>query len=229
MLQDMKRAAFDFDFTLFDAGTAARVTSASETQQWNWRRSGYIPKHDGHAKYNIIDICELWVMAALSKRGVGPQVSRKYSRDCAKSAAWFALYMRPAWAGNFDVLPQSSNTHDWQTQNIVQISESFGRQPPMQSPIIGKLSHGANIAIFGKDQTALPVHSFLRIWQDGEFDYTNHRDPLDFGEDELGALAIPLEKLGLVSVLPLKYAGQLIAHELGAPLVTLRKSDGVRK
>lgn len=62
----------EFNFTLWSAGEVERITGMTQAQQRNLRRHGYIPKIEGHARFNIFDLTRLHVYQAFHEARIGP-------------------------------------------------------------------------------------------------------------------------------------------------------------
>lgn len=65
--------------------------------QGDWRRRDILPKHEGHARFNALDIAETWLLKMLSDRGVGPQHSKQVARRGAEGVVRAALRNPEAW------------------------------------------------------------------------------------------------------------------------------------
>ena len=90
---------FSFTFEEFKASEAARITGLSTVLQLDYRRRGYLPTSKGHARFNAIDLAELWTLRVLADRGIGPQRGKIVSRACAEAMVLFALKDKAAWSG----------------------------------------------------------------------------------------------------------------------------------
>jgi hypothetical protein len=66
-----------FRLVTYSAGEAATITGLSQIMQRDWRRHGFLPKPDGHARHNIVLLAKMRMLKALSDRGIGP------SQGCA--------------------------------------------------------------------------------------------------------------------------------------------------
>jgi hypothetical protein len=76
--------ATTFTLTTFTPSQVEAITTLSTTLQRDWRRRGFLPYGDGHARFDAMDVAELWVMKLLADRGIGPQ----QGRDCAPWPAY---------------------------------------------------------------------------------------------------------------------------------------------
>ena len=115
-----------FTLAAFTPAEAATITGVSTALQLDWRRHGYLPSNDGHARYDAFDLARMLVMKLLADKGVGP----KHTADnedgttigdladwCAAGVVLRAMKWVEAWSGDYDggievskVLPEGSET-----------------------------------------------------------------------------------------------------------------------
>lgn len=81
----------------FSPREAERITGISVDQQRDYRRHGYLPKVDGHARFDAYDLAKLYFVKAMADRGVGPRTSFKNAEVCATGIVHFALRYRGAF------------------------------------------------------------------------------------------------------------------------------------
>ena len=72
---------------------AATVSGVALANQRNLRRSGYIPKNSGHARFTLEETAELLVFGSLSERGIGPKVSSTFAKTAARGIFLKTLHM----------------------------------------------------------------------------------------------------------------------------------------
>ncbi|MCD4514153.1 hypothetical protein LQT97_23245 [Brucella pseudogrignonensis] len=82
---------FDFELMKFNSTQVAEATGVSAELQRNWRRYGFLKQEAGHARYDIFEIAEMWVLGAVGRFGIGPKLAKAYASDAAKYIAWWAL------------------------------------------------------------------------------------------------------------------------------------------
>ncbi len=94
----------DAIFTLaqFTPAEAERVTGATTTMQRDWRRRGFLPSGDGHARFDLFSLGRLFVMKALADRGIGPSLTGLEAEWCALAVARDALRWRDGWDGDHE-------------------------------------------------------------------------------------------------------------------------------
>ena len=79
------------DFKSFTPSEVETVTGLTTVMQRNWRRHGYLPSLEGHARFDVFEVARLMTMRLLSERGIGPKESSKVSEICAIGIVYSAL------------------------------------------------------------------------------------------------------------------------------------------
>lgn len=72
---------------------AAEISGLGLELQRNWRRRGYLPKNKGHGRYTLSDLAVFAVMAQLSERGIGPNVSQTFAEEAKRAIFLHSLTM----------------------------------------------------------------------------------------------------------------------------------------
>jgi hypothetical protein len=91
-----------------------RMTGVSTASQRDWRRHGYLPRQETHARFNVLTAAELYVMKMFADQGKGPAVSSAYAVRIALSMVKTALIWRAGVWGEsdpvaaFDAIPSSA-------------------------------------------------------------------------------------------------------------------------
>lgn len=94
----MSRA--EYTMTTFTPAEAERVTGVSTALQRDWRRHGYLPAGEGHARFNGFDLAEMWALKLLSDRGIGPQQGCDVADWLSGGIMMHALQHRHAYEGD---------------------------------------------------------------------------------------------------------------------------------
>ena len=81
-----KAAAVHVDLELYTPGEAEAITQVSQATVRNWRRAKHLPRHQGHARYDIAELLIQASMRARVSRGVAPESAKGYSSEIAKAA-----------------------------------------------------------------------------------------------------------------------------------------------
>lgn len=96
--------------TTFTPAEAEKITTLNTVMQRDWRRRGFIPSGEGHARFDAFALAEVWVMKMLSDRGVGPQLSKEVASWCAMGILWHALKDGEAYEGDH------ARTFEWEPE-----------------------------------------------------------------------------------------------------------------
>lgn len=86
--------------TQFTPGEAERITTLTTTMQRDWRRRGHLSDFEGHARFDVFNLAEMWVLKMLADRGIGPQAASDVARICALGISWWALSWVDAYEGD---------------------------------------------------------------------------------------------------------------------------------
>lgn len=85
--------------TTFTPGEAERITSVATVMQRDWRRRGFLPSNEGHARFDAFAVAELWTLKLLIDRGVTLQEAKEVSDLCAIGIVYEALHNHEAFEG----------------------------------------------------------------------------------------------------------------------------------
>lgn len=91
-----------YTFTQFTPGEAERITGVTTVNQRNWRRWEFLPKAEGHARFDAFALAEMWVLKLLSDRGIGPQLGKEVASICAAGIMWEILRDHSAYEGDHE-------------------------------------------------------------------------------------------------------------------------------
>lgn len=73
------------------------ITGVTQATVRNWRRAGYLPKHEGHARYNLADLLVMFSMQELVVRGTTLEAAKPYAGEAARAIYHSAVYIREAY------------------------------------------------------------------------------------------------------------------------------------
>ncbi|MDO9638115.1 MAG: hypothetical protein Q7J44_06210 [Pseudotabrizicola sp.] len=104
--------SFDVAFNLFTPADAAKITGVSQTLQRNWRRHGYLPEGEGHTRFDVFSLAELYALGMLAERGVGPHQSVQVVELLGAGMVWGALECFGAYEGPKSLLAYGENTDE---------------------------------------------------------------------------------------------------------------------
>lgn len=91
-----------FTLTTFTPGEAERITGLSTAMQRDWRHRGFLPKNDGHARFDAFGLAAMLVLKIFSDRGIGPQFAEKITEITSRSIVWTALELPEMFEGDLD-------------------------------------------------------------------------------------------------------------------------------
>ena len=122
---------FELTFNRYAATAAERITDVSAMLQRNWRRHGYLPTNEGHARFDLFELAQLRALGMLAARGVGPNLGIDVSEIIAAGITLGALRCRGAYEGDAEMLNVEAD--DEATAEMRRAVEAkgmdFGREP----------------------------------------------------------------------------------------------------
>ena len=77
-----------FEAVTFTPAEAEQITGVTGAVQRDWRRHGYLPSTKGHARFELHDLAELWLLKMFTDRGIGPQRAKVVSASLAHRIAY---------------------------------------------------------------------------------------------------------------------------------------------
>ena len=96
---------YDFDLTRFTPAEAERITGVNVTLQRDWRRRGFLPSNEGHARFDVFSLAKMRFLSAMAERGIGPASTEKYVDITMNAIAREALSGDRAVVGDRDGAP----------------------------------------------------------------------------------------------------------------------------
>jgi len=188
---------FTYRLFTFDSADASVMTGASANSQRDWRRMGYLPKVKGHARYDLYDLCELWILQACAVQGYGPKRAKSFSRSAATHMAWQTLLLLGAYKGEKD----SGGHLDAPLSRHNVVFELQGKDYP--TPPWGRKARWlADQIVLGNDIDDAPLAKFYGVWPDDSAMPFND----DYALSVIGT--VDPEKRGAVIILPLESAAK---------------------
>lgn len=206
-LWENPRMRLQFTFNTFDSAEAESLTGVTRVMQRDWRRERHLKAQDGSSRYELFDLCELWVLSACARVGIGPSRSKSFARAAGLHMALSCLAHRDAYEGDPDKAPFSRHNATIQIGNKKLKSPPWGRRSAWLR----------NIILFGSDDNDMSEGSDFAIWPNGE------ALPFDVGP---GSFLEPFGAgswwPGAVVVLPLRAAAGRMVVETPRPFVSVR-------
>lgn len=91
---------YNVGLTQFTSREAEVICRVSMTQQRNWRRYGFLPPIEGHARLDVFDLCELYALGLLTEKSVAPKQAVEVVDMLGMGLAWHALTCIAAYDGD---------------------------------------------------------------------------------------------------------------------------------
>ena len=91
-----------FTFSHFTPAEAERITGLGVGMQRDWRNRGFLPKNEGHARFDCFALAHLLFMKMMADRGIGPQKSFEDAPWCAVGMVAAALQEIDAYEGDHE-------------------------------------------------------------------------------------------------------------------------------
>lgn len=136
-----------------------QITTLSRMMQRDWRQRGFLPKSDRHARFNVFEVVNVWVMKMFSDRGIGPARSSSVTpRIAAAIVAYVMSWEEAAWGGLTDevlaVARGSKVPHlDWMRYNP-QFSTFALTEMLFDSLDVGRVEREESVIWFPNDEVA---------------------------------------------------------------------------
>lgn len=208
--------------TTFTPAEAEKITTLNTVMQRDWRRRGFIPSGEGHARFDAFALAEIWVMKMLSDRGVGPQLSKEVAPICAVGMLWQALKSVDAYEGDhqktFDWLPEDRRRRysASEIEELHKILENTGHSlPETFDPEWSDKAEFLAKQIFRlKSLPRLVPAPFFIWWADGSHVWHDELDKAFSGsskEEKYAGPVIVLD-LGALATQLLHCAGRALVH-----------------
>lgn len=120
-----------FHLTEYTPAEIERMTGVPTASQRDWRRHGYLPKHEAHARFTVFSAAEIYVMKMFADQGKGPSVSSPYASRIALSMVKTGLIWRnDVWATDpvalFDRVPELGRSRTRSEHVLFECGEANG-------------------------------------------------------------------------------------------------------
>ncbi|WP_133239598.1 hypothetical protein [Pararhodobacter aggregans] len=84
--------------TPYTPAEVAIATGRTVVNQRNDRRSGYAPRHHGHARFDLIGVARNYVIQSFAELGIGPASSVRFADDAGNAIARTLIRQPEAWS-----------------------------------------------------------------------------------------------------------------------------------
>ncbi|MEM0990821.1 MAG: hypothetical protein AAGK00_18280 [Pseudomonadota bacterium] len=199
---------YSVELTQFTSRDAEELCRVSMDQQRNWRRYGFLPPIQGHARLDVFDLCELYSLGLLTEKGIAPKQAVEVVDIMRMGLAWHALTCAAAYDGEDHLLSNEP------------LNELEKR---LDNPIYGRLNRYGRAAFKGKEGLMgkgrlIPARFF--IWfADGTHTWDQGVDHHFHGNEE------DLRVAGPVIVLDQMAVGLDLAHRSNKPFALVMEAD----
>lgn len=174
---------------LFRPGEAEAITGLSPAMQRDYRFRGFLRKFEGHARFNVFDLAEMYMLKRLSDSGFWPDVFAPVAKIAAHGLAFFLLESAGSYEGRDADIERFCAIHNCPA---VKVFETIGLE----------ISASKYLIMWASRDSAIADHEFT--------------DDIgaSFSEDIKGGRAF-LQQDGPVTVYNLKYmCMHLLSHRL---------------
>lgn len=116
----------DNPFTLahFAPSEAEKITGLSTAMQRDWRHRGFLPKNEGHARFDLFTLATMMALKLFADRGIGPQVAQNFTEISSRAIAWFALEFEDAYEGKLSDSLDATRRGLWNALGLPRIVPS---------------------------------------------------------------------------------------------------------
>jgi len=96
----------DFKITLngFTPAEAQYITGLSTVMQLDWRRRGFLPRKKGHARYNAIELAEMFMLRLFADHNLRLERFAPAAKLAAQGIVYYALESVDHYEGTLDAL-----------------------------------------------------------------------------------------------------------------------------
>ena len=113
----------------FTPAEAERITGVNVALQRDWRRRGYLPVNEGHARFDAFAVARMLAMKVLADRGIGPAQSYEQAGWCSLAIVSAALEWSEAWEGDHMDVPEVDPDADWGAKAFCLRRELWDKRP----------------------------------------------------------------------------------------------------
>lgn len=112
-----------YDLKQFTPAEAAKVSGVSVASQRDWRRRGFLPKTEGHARFSIFEVAEMLVLSSLGDQGIGPSQVRSVLPSLGAGVVGSAVMAQPSVTGDLDAIYIDSGRLPWLLEELERTPE----------------------------------------------------------------------------------------------------------
>ncbi len=203
------------ELEVFTPSEAETITGVSQATVRNWRRAGYLPRHQGHARYDFRDVAGLFVMRILVARGINVKTAKEFAGQTVAS-----ILQSAAWSGKaFSACAYAAakDEHGETRNSRAEIASDYEVEPEVVSEALSMdllIRHSEQQ--FGFSGVRKP--GWLVIWADDgiEFLYDDAEDAF-FGNIDFTKAYVQ----GPIIIFSLDALAQMVMDRLPRPAIRL--------
>lgn len=208
-----------FKLTTFTPAEAAKISGVSVVLQRGWRRRGFLPREEGHARFDAFAVAELMILERLAHRGIGPQAGKAIAGTCAAAAVASVLdWYRDAYAGE----PEALGGLDVWTPEALGRVERLANDRALEAWLI-RARWWREKVLLDRGISRTETGRYAVWWADGSVGFYGSFDELDAAMDAANGA-----KGGVGVLLSPDAIGKELLMRAGRPLVTVRPEGPYR-
>lgn len=106
----MQFGNFKIELVKFTPKQVEEITGLSAIRQRDLRRHGYLPSNKGHARFDIFELSEMYVLQLMLERNIGPKRAKVISETCALGITWAVFNSDNAYGRDYDLISGAHGT-----------------------------------------------------------------------------------------------------------------------
>ncbi|SFD16803.1 hypothetical protein [Salipiger profundus] len=216
----------DYTLDTLTPSEAAATTGVSMAQQLNLRKGGYLPKNQGHARFDLKGLALLAVYGAFSGRGFGPKVSSQSAGYVSQVVYQHLLYRSEVYERRLRHVMEMELDAD--CDDLYLREHGVDCTPETRGGYLEALAIQELAAVvdprlevnFIPVSSRAPAPEFIVSWPDGTFSYGEWQSiALDFEQKQRGHIDGPFFMASAVEM------SKRIAERLVKPMVLLAEGE----
>ena len=100
----MRLGNFEIELVKFTPKQVEEITGLSTIRQRDLRRHGYLPSNQGHARFDVVELTEIYVLQLMLERNIGPKKAKEISEICALGVTWAIFGSDNAYGKDYDLI-----------------------------------------------------------------------------------------------------------------------------
>ncbi|WP_208348807.1 MerR family transcriptional regulator [Pseudaestuariivita rosea] len=198
---------------------AEEITGVKQTTVRNWRRAGHLPRHQGHARYNLADMLVMFVMGMLVSRGMTPEAAKEFSGQTARAIFQSAIHSKQTFSDSVraEAKAEMGEIPDDEVAELkAQIGDGF-RLDMIEWARCQKIMMNAAEQLAGISGVEQP--EWLIVWAHGESQFLYDGDP--FEDTFLANTFFSDHSAGPITLFHLDTLAQMVIERLPRPAIRL--------